>query len=267
MTVINLTKNSSQAKESKAHPHNIMQEDIASLHTFLQFIQSTVTTIKNLQESHQNEVMVLSNLSVPALRNLETIPADMQVNQNKISQNFGNAATFSGSYEKSISSLREEIQSVVALKGNEVSASKLYDMLCKKHSKIESVQDSCIDNMDKYMNEIAKLNQTIQEKDNLILDLKLEISQLKHMSNSAMMQTKNESSQNRLISVAESHPSYAYVAKQDTKRDNPMIDKHIIQTQTNKLSTEIKQNETPQTDKQHTSAISSKQNFTAFGGE
>ena len=134
-SVINPTKNSSQTKEFKARPHNTMQEDIASLHTFLPSIQSTVTAIKNLQETHQNEVMVLSNLSVPALRNLETIAGDIQVNQNKISQNFANSVTFPGLYEKSISSLREEIQNAVALKGNE-------------------------------------------EKDNLILNLTLEISQL-----------------------------------------------------------------------------------------
>ena len=90
------------------------------------------------------------------------------------------------------------------------------------------------------------------------------------MSSSAMMQTRNESSQNKLIGVAKSHPSYAcyaYVANQDTKRDNPMIHKQSITTQTNKLSTEIKQSETPQTDKHHTSAVSSKQSFTAFRGE
>ena len=137
-SVIKPTGNSASpaTEEPKAHPQNTMKQNIASLQIFLQSIQTTVATIKNLQESNNNEVMVLSNLSVLALRNLETIAADIQANQHKITQQLVN--TDPETCKKSISSLRKEIQNDIALRDNEVSVQKFYDRLCEKHDKIKS---------------------------------------------------------------------------------------------------------------------------------
>ena len=163
--------------------------------------------------------------------------------------------------------MRKEIQNDIALRENEVSVPKLYDRLCEKHDKIESVQSLCIEKMDKYMSEIAKLNQTIQEKEKLILNLKLEVSQLRNINSPPVIQIKDHISQNRQINPAESHPSYACVAKQDIKRDNPMTHKQSVTMQTNKPDTESKQSVTLQPNKQHSNAVPSKQSFTAFRGE
>ena len=50
---------------------------------------------------------------------------------------------------------------------------EMYEVFCEKHSKIEAIQSECMQKLDKYMTEIIILNNIIQEKDQMILNLKL----------------------------------------------------------------------------------------------
>ena len=51
---------------------------------------------------------------------------------------------------------------------------EIYKLVYEKQSKIETIQSECMQNLDKYMTEIIRLNNIIQEKDQMILNLKLE---------------------------------------------------------------------------------------------
>ena len=50
----------------------------------------------------------------------------------------------------------------------------MYEVFCEKQSKTEAIQSECMQKLEKYMTEIIRLNNIIQEKDQMILNLKLE---------------------------------------------------------------------------------------------
>ena len=112
-------------------------------------------------------------MTVPALRNIEGIITNIQTQQKDLSNNVHEIQEW---LKVQLLSLMDAVKEMKSAKIYPNSVPQLYEQISQKHEKIETIQTQCIDKMDKYLDEICRLNATIQEKDKEILKLKLTCS-------------------------------------------------------------------------------------------
>ena len=138
-----------------------------------QTLEKNQSTMINDHSKLHEELTTLSDLTVPALRNIEAIITDIQTQQRNLSNNVQEIQQW---LKLQLSSLMNIVKEVKSDKIHNNSIPPMYEQLNQKHEQIEAIQNQCIEKMDKYFHEICRLNAAIQEKDNEILKLKLQCS-------------------------------------------------------------------------------------------
>ena len=265
--------------------------------TSIEQLNEHVQNISNLQSANNEQLCTLSNLSVPTLRNVETIVTKTQEeNKQKINQLSENVSQFisccnndkvnANEMMKSLNSVKSivcEIHNACVKKLNTPSPESssvnntntilnLHGKLTEKHDKIEKVQSDSLQWMDRNMSEISKLNKIINEKDMEICTLKVENAKLMYSQRQEVTNEKNDN-----VKKFQSEPKQANATKD--KESSPPLppvssvsDCNNSANSTNIMTSEVK----PQTSDvskaanqgiQYNRKYRSNEGSTAFRGE